>query len=54
MLKRSGVVLVICAMLVSPGVAMAWNGVADTAGGAAHLVTFPVTKLDLPLPEGSV
>ena len=31
-----------------------WNGVMDTAGGAAHLVTFPVTKLDLPLPEGSV
>ncbi len=31
-----------------------WNGLADTVGGAAHLVTFPITKLDLPLPEGGV
>jgi len=136
MLKRSGIVLVVCAMLVSPGVAMAksrgatakkksyqgyqsqsrsktnththgspwarehgwanqargkfmfgakntllgwtelftepyeaaksgrnvaggigrglWNGVADTAGGAAHLVTFPIPQVDLPLPEGGV
>ena len=30
------------------------NGVLDTAGGAAHLVTFPITKFDLPLPEGGV
>jgi len=30
------------------------NGVVDTAGGAAHLITFPVTKLDLPLPQGGV
>jgi hypothetical protein len=28
------------------------NGLLDTAGGAAHLVTFPITKFDLPLPEG--
>jgi len=31
-----------------------WNGVADTAGGAAHLVTFPIPQVDLPLPEGGV
>ena len=30
------------------------NGFVDTAGGAAHLVTFPITKFDLPLPEGGV
>lgn len=30
------------------------NGLADTVGGAVHLVTFPVTALDLPLPEGGV
>jgi len=30
------------------------NGLVDTAGGAAHLVTFPITKFDLPLPEGGV
>jgi len=31
-----------------------WNGVMDTAWGAAHLVTFPITQIDLPLPEGGV
>jgi hypothetical protein len=28
------------------------NGVLDTVGGAVHLVTFPITALDAPLPEG--
>ena len=31
-----------------------WNGLADTLGGAAHLVTFPITSLDVPLPQGGV
>ena len=40
-----------------------WNGVgigglyyaiADTLGGAIHLVTFPVTSLDVPLPNNGV
>lgn len=30
------------------------HSVVDTAGGVAHLLTFPVTKFDLPLPEGGV
>ena len=30
------------------------NAVADTLGGALHLVTFPITGLDVPLPEGGV
>lgn len=30
------------------------HSVLDTAGGAVHLLTFPVTKFDLPLPEGGV
>jgi len=30
------------------------NGAADTLGGALHLVTFPVTCLDVPLPGGGV
>ena len=30
------------------------DGVADTLGGAVHLVTFPVTCLDVPLPGGGV
>ena len=29
-----------------------WNGVGQTVGGALHLVTFPITGIDLPLPEG--
>ena len=29
-----------------------WNGVGQTVGGALHLVTFPVTQIDIPLPEG--
>jgi len=29
-------------------------GVIDTVGGAQHVVTFPVTRLDIPLPEGGV
>lgn len=28
------------------------NMVGDTLGGALHLVTFPITALDVPLPEG--
>lgn len=28
------------------------NGVEDTLGGIVHLVTFPLTELDAPLPEG--
>jgi len=29
-------------------------GVIDTIGGAQHVLTFPVTWLDIPLPEGGV
>jgi len=29
-----------------------WNAVGQTALGAAHAVTFPITALDIPLPEG--
>ena len=29
-----------------------WNGVGQTLGGALHLVTFPITQIDIPLPEG--
>ena len=28
------------------------NGVFQTLGGAVHIVTFPITNLDVPLPEG--
>lgn len=28
--------------------------VADTVGGALHLITFPITQLDVPLPENGV
>ena len=28
-----------------------FNGVADTIGGVLHLVTFPLTSLDVPLPH---
>ncbi|MBI3320647.1 MAG: hypothetical protein HYZ91_00060 [Candidatus Omnitrophica bacterium] len=28
------------------------NMLADTVGGALHLATFPITVVDLPLPEG--
>jgi len=31
-----------------------WNGIADTVGGALHLVTFPLTTVDIPLPEGGI
>lgn len=31
-----------------------WNGLVDTAGGTAQLVTFPITSWDVPLPEGGV
>ena len=31
-----------------------YNGVMDTVGGALHVVTFPVTGLDIPLPGGGV
>lgn len=29
-----------------------WNGVGQTIGGVLHLVTFPITAIDVPLPEG--
>jgi len=29
-----------------------FNGVVDTVGGVLHLVTFFITPLDIPLPEG--
>ncbi len=28
------------------------NTIADTLGGALHLVTFPITAVDMPLPDG--
>ncbi len=31
-----------------------WYAVADTVGGAVHLVTFWCPKTDVPLPEGGV
>ncbi len=31
-----------------------WEGLLNTAGGAVHLVTSPITALDAPLPEGGV
>lgn len=31
-----------------------WNAVADTAGGVLHLATFPLTQVDVPLPDGGV
>lgn len=33
------------------GVGLA-DGLANTLGGAVHLITFPITGLDAPLPEG--
>jgi hypothetical protein len=32
----------------------AWNAVGQTAGGALHVLTFPFTQFDIPLPEGGV
>jgi hypothetical protein len=29
-----------------------WNAVGQTAGGIVHLVTFPLTTIDIPLPQG--
>jgi len=29
-----------------------WNAVGQTVGGALHFVTFPITAIDVPLPEG--
>jgi len=29
-----------------------WTAVGQTVGGAAHAVSFPVTAIDVPLPEG--
>ena len=29
-----------------------WNAVGQTVGGAVHLVTFPLTTIDIPLPQG--
>ncbi len=31
-----------------------WNGVADEIGGLLHVATFPVTNLDVPLPDNGV
>ena len=36
---------------IGPGL---WHAVADTVGGALHVITFPITKFDVPLPEGGV
>ena len=30
------------------------NGLEDELGGAVHIVTFPFTEIDVPLPEGGV
>jgi len=30
------------------------NGVIDTIGGAQHVLTFPLTRVDIPLPENGV
>ncbi|MBI4355968.1 MAG: hypothetical protein HY597_05950 [Candidatus Omnitrophica bacterium] len=30
------------------------KGVGDEVGGAVHIVTFPFTEIDVPLPEGGV
>lgn len=29
-----------------------WNAVGQTVGGGLHAVTFPLTTVDIPLPEG--
>jgi len=29
-----------------------WDAVGQTVGGAAHVVTFPITAIDVPLPGG--
>ena len=29
-----------------------WDATGQTVGGALHLVTFPITQIDVPLPEG--
>ena len=29
-----------------------WNAVGQTVGGIAHLVTFPIPAIDIPLPRG--
>ena len=29
-----------------------WDAVGQTVLGAAHLITFPITAIDVPLPEG--
>lgn len=29
-----------------------WYGIADEIGGVLHIATFPITQLDVPLPEG--
>lgn len=31
-----------------------WNAIGQTLGGAAQVLTFPYTNLDIPLPEGGV
>ena len=31
-----------------------WNAVIFTAGGILHVVTFPITNLDIPLPDNGV
>jgi hypothetical protein len=30
------------------------NAILDTAGGALHLATFPITQIDIPLPQNGV
>ena len=29
-----------------------WNAVGQTVGGVLHVVTFPITQIDVPLPQG--
>ena len=31
-----------------------WYALADTVGGALHILTFPIPQLDVPLPENGV
>lgn len=31
-----------------------FNGLGDTLGGVAHMITAPITSLDIPLPDGGV
>jgi|GEM_PF-1316280 len=31
-----------------------WNGLGDTLGGAAHMLTAPIPSIDIPLPDGGI